>query len=588
MVAAAMMLAGCYDYDEDLAVSNEPVTVELAYAFSPTVTALLTRQASEVVTSNETNPRLPNELRIIPLMNNVPKIAELSWEDPIAKENPISRFYHSHYCDLSIGVNGCLVYGNVVDKVNTLGLPAKVYNGSLIEHFPSSFSTVSDVDQNIWFDLEQIYKSEDYTETSGVPAEATTLAECLNTIANTEGWKTSDETPLKELFTRFTNDGYSLPGSAASVRQWIQALITLINPYLESGISYIEDESKHTLLETIKSKANEQLEAIGTNNYTYPRNLSLPDGAAVLQWVDVQENNVTLKKFVPQLNTTKLANINSIARFTYPASLYYFINSEIRTSENKVNFEEFYQDKATWKNVLDDDNFIDKTPINNVVTASTKSVVVKNPVQFAVAQLKVKIKATSTTLKDAANKDVIVGTEYFPLKGVIVCEQHAVNYAFSPRAIDQSSASDDEMFIYDSQVKDNYYLTVPNDNQWTEACNTLVLQSRNGEDVHVLLEFENNTENTFQCIDGSIYPHTRFYLIGEVEAARYNTADPNVNDENKQRVFTKDYITTVNMTVSSLAKAYNVPPNLLSNQLEIGVETTPQWEAATPTTIRLE
>ena len=96
------------------------------------------------------------------------------------------------------------------------------------------------------------------------------------------------------------------------------------------------------------------------------------------------------------------------------------------------------------------------------------------------------------------------------------------------------------------------------------------------------------TDNTFQCIDGSIYPHTRFYLIGEVEAARYNTADPNVNDDNKQRVFTKDYITTVNMTVSSLAKAYNVPPNLLSNQLEIGVETTPQWEAATPTTIRLE
>ena len=587
MVAAAMMLAGCYDYDEDLAVSNEPVTVELAYAFSPIVTALPTRQASEVVTSNETNPRLPNELRIIPLMNNVPKIAELSWEDPIAKENPISRFYHSHYCDLSIGVNGCLVYGNVVDKVNTLGLPAKVYNGSLIEHFPSSFATVADVDQNTWFELEQIYKSEDYTETSGVPAEATTLANCLNTIANTEGWKTSDVTPLKELLTRFTNDGYSLPGSAATLSQWVQALITLINPYVDSNTTFfVADEGIRTILTNIKTAAEAQKNVI--DSYTYPRNLSLPDGAAVLQWVDVQENNVTLKKFVPQLNTTTLANINSIARFTYPASLYYFINSEIRTSENKVNFEEFYQDKATWKNVLDDENFKDKNPINNVVTASTKSVVVKNPVQFAVAQLKVKIKAASATLKDAANKDVTVGTENFPLKGVIVCEQQAVNYAFSPRAIDQSSISDDEMFIYDSQVKDNYYLTVPNDNQWTEACNTLVLQSRNGEDVHVLLEFENNTDNTFQCIDGSIYPHTRFYLIGEVEAARYNTADPNVNDDNKQRVFTKDYITTVNMTVSSLAKAYNVPPNLLSNQLEIGVETTPQWEAATPTTIRLE
>ena len=587
MAVVVMMLTGCKDYDADAVVSDEPVTVELAYAFSPTVTALPTRQASEVVTSNETNPRLPNELRIIPLMNNVPKIAELSWEDPIAKENPISRFYHSHYCDLSIGVNGCLVYGNVVDKVNTLGLPAKVYNGSLIEHFPSSFVTVADVDQNTWFELEQIYKSEDYTETSGVPAEATTLANCLNTIANTEGWKTSDVTPLKELLTRFTNDGYSLPGSAATLSQWVQALITLINPYVDSNTTFfVADEGVRTILTNIKTAAEAQKNVI--DSYTYPRNLSLPDGAAVLQWADVQENNETVKKFVPQLNTTTLANINSVARFTYPASLYYFINSEIRTSENKVNFEEFYQDKATWKNVLDDENFKDKNPINNVVTASTKSVVVKNPVQFAVAQLKVKIKAASATLKDAANKDVTVGTENFPLKGVIVCEQHAVNYAFSPRAIDQSSISDDEMFIYDSQVKGNYFLAHPDDNQWTEACNTLVLQSRNGEDVHVLLEFENKTENTFQCIDGSIYPHTRFYLIGEVEAARYNTADPNVIDDNKQRVFTKDYITTVNMTVSSLAKAYNVPPNLLSNQLEIGVETTPQWEAATPTTIRLE
>ena len=42
------------------------------------------------------------------------------------------------------------------------------------------------------------------------------------------------------------------------------------------------------------------------------------------------------------------------------------------------------------------------------------------------------------------------------------------------------------------------------------------------------------------------------------------------------------------MTVSSLAKAYNVLPNLLTSNLEIGVETTPQWIAATPTAIRLD
>ena len=588
---AAVLMIGCKGNDEYVEKGG-PVNVELAYAFSSPSTSGLTRQASEVITSS-TTPRFPYELRIIPLVNNAPQLGDISWENPISKENPSSHFYYSRYCALPIGVNGILVYSSVVDKANTLGVPTKVYNGSLIEHFPTSYTTVADIRENTWFELEQIYKSEDYAATSGVPTEATILATCLNTIANTPGWKTSTETPLKELFERFTNNGSVLPGSAASVKQWITALITLINPYLDENntTSYVQNEGIRGILSDIKTEAEKQLateQLAAIDKYSYPRDLSLPDGAAVLQWVDVKENDVTVKKFAPQLNTTTLANINSVARFTYPSSLYYFINSEIRTSENKVNFAEFYQNKDTWNNVLNDDNFKDKDPINNVVTARTKSVVVKNPVQFAVAQLKVKIKAGSATLKDAGDNDVAVGITNFPLKGVIVSDQFAGDYLFSPRAVDQSSVSDDEMFIYDSQVNANYCLTHPDNNQWTEACNTLVFQSHDGQAVHILLEFENATDNTFQCIDGSIYPHTRFYLIGEIDAARYDTQSSNMSDDNNQRVFTKDYITTVNITVSSLAKAYNVPPNLLSNKLEIGVETTPQWEAATPTTKRLE
>lgn len=588
----AMLIAGCAN-DDGYVEKGDPVNVELAYAFSSSGPGSVTRQASEVVTSNETSPRLPYSLRMIPLVNDVPFLSEFSWDTPVSKDNPNSRFYYSRYCALPIGANGILAYSGVVDKGNALGVPTKVYNGSLIEHFPASFSTVADLRENTYFELEPIYKSEDYPASpgvpAGVPAEATAIAACMNDIAKTTGWETSNEPPLKELFERFTNNGSVLPGSAASVEQWITALITLINPYLDQNntTSYVEDAAIRGILTKIKTEAEKQRDIVAT--YTYPRDLSLPDGAAVLQWVDVKENEVTVQKFVPQLNNTTLANINSVARFTYPSSLYYFINSEIRTSENKVDFAEFYQNKGTWNNVLEDDNFKDKVPINNVVTARTKSVVVKNPVQFAVAQLKVKIKAGSAKLKDAGgNDDVEVGTENFPLRGVIVCDQFAVNYAFSPRAVNQSTVSDDEMFIYDSQVNANYCLTFPNDNQWTEACNTLVFQSHDGQAVHILLEFENNTENTFQCIDGSIYPHTRFYMIGEVNAARYDTQSSNMSDDNNQRVFTKDYITTVNMTVSSLAKAYNVPPNLLSNKLEIGVETTPQWEAATPTTKRLE
>ena len=105
--------------DDEVVISNDPVKVELAYAFTPSVSANPTRQASEVVTSDETNPRLPYELRLIPLTNDVPTPSEFSWDYPVVKENPNSRFHFTRYCDLPIGVNTILVYGNVVDKVKS-------------------------------------------------------------------------------------------------------------------------------------------------------------------------------------------------------------------------------------------------------------------------------------------------------------------------------------------------------------------------------------------------------------------------------------------------------------------------------------
>ena len=134
-------------------------------------------------------------------------------------------------------------------------------------------------------------------------------------------------------------------------------------------------------------------------------------------------------------------------------------------------------------------------------------------------------------------------------------------------------------FIYDSQVKDCSLTT-----DLKDACSTLVLQSFSGEDVNIILELENNSGENFKCIDGTVYNGTRFYLVGKVEAAGGTDGD----EISRGRVFTKDYITTVNMTVSSLAKAYNVLPNLLSSNLEIGVETTPDWISVTPTVIRME
>lgn len=565
------MLTGCRDYEAD-ALIGKSVQVELAYTFSSSAAGNQTRQSDLVVTSDDTDPRMPQYMRLIPLINNNPVFADISWNDPVDKDNPRSRFYHSRYCNLALGVNGFLVYGNVVKLSPTDGISTNMYNGSLIEKFPSVFNDITDIQEGISFELDPIYKSTDYS--NGIPAGAQALADCLTAIATKNDFNNSMDGTVKGFFNLFTNDGKHIPGSAVNVRKWIETFRTSISSNL--------NPSNPSILDAVNTEAGDQLTAIAS--LTYPRDIHLPDGAAVLRW------NTNTNKFEPQINTTTMENINSIARFAYPAPLYYYVASAIKTSEEKVDFETIYNDVGTtaWSQVLANEKF-NKTS----VSANTKAVALTNPVQYAVAQLKVKIKAYTkdytSTLKDAANQDVSVNSTQFPLKGIIVCDQRPVDYKFVPKEVEQGAVSDAEvLFIYDNQVKTNCYLNPQSEGTWAEGCNTLVLQSLKGEDVNIILEFENNSGSQFTCIDGIVYPGTRFYLIGRVEASTYNYPDPNAHDENNSQVFTKDYITTVNMTVNSLAKAYNVPPNLLSPNLEIGVETTPQWEGVTPTVIRLE
>ena len=266
-------------------------------------------------------------------------------------------------------------------------------------------------------------------------------------------------------------------------------------------------------------------------------------------------------------------------RFT----LYYFVDSKIKTSDSKVDYySKNYEDvsttdtKTAWDKVLESFEYDESS-----IEPNTKAVAIKEPVQYAVAQLHVTLKASpteenGTTINDDAEAPITIGTSDFKLTGVIVCGQRPVNYLF-----EQDSNSDvDVKFIYDSQVNDCYLTTTE-----TDACNTLVLQSFNGEDVNIILEFENKGAQTFKCVDGYVYPGTRFYLVGKVDHSNPTSGSDAINSG---RVFTKDYITTVNRVVTSLAKAYNVLPNLLSSNLEIGVQTNPEWIAVTPSVVRME
>ena len=150
---------------------------------------------------------------------------------------------------------------------------------------------------------------------------------------------------------------------------------------------------------------------------------------------------------------------------------------------------------------------------------------------------------------------------YFRLTGVIVGGQRKVGYDFKPIA----QSDDDVKFVYDSQVGGSYYLKKKSEyvGGTVDPANTLVLQTCDNEDVN-----------------GYVYPGTRFYLVGVVKSADFK--DETGDEASRGRVFTQDYTTTIEMTVKSLEKAYNVLPNIIAKNLEIGVMTTPKWKAATP------
>ena len=296
----------------------------------------------------------------------------------------------------------------------------------------------------------------------------------------------------------------------------------------------------------------------------FPASVGLPDGAAVIRW-----NGTT---FLPQINNTGLADINGIDRFAYPAELYYFGNSRIQTSI--INKRREVYDDVDWSVILDKYEFT-----NGIVTSNTTAVAIKDPLQYAVARVVVKLATTDATLKDANNENITVGATSFPLTGIIIGGQLPVGFDFKPTTTYPVYSESDMKYIYDSQVKtdtDEYFYLSTSE---SAEINTLVLQSYDNKKVPVVLEFINNSGRDFAGLGGIVLQGTKFYLAGEVDPSDFSE-DPRT--EIRDRVFTQDYTTTLNMKVTGLAKAYNVVPNLLSPRLELGIELVTKWVSTTP------
>ena len=554
LMLSVLLPAGCsVDYDMDQ--YDVPVNVSMSFTVS---NGSQTRQADPVV--QEGSARDIEILGIIPFAKNgkvesgdMPKFSSIGGPTTYDKPNnttpPNSRFYYYDKCSFMSGVSAFLVYGKAEPE------SGDAVNGALIADFPAEL-----LPAGITFSPKQIYG------TTAIHTDAQAIANYLTAIANTEGWATTSDTRLQTYYQNFIGNGSVYPsviaGSSANVKAYVTHLKNLISAESESSL-------KTEILESIDFTNIDT--HIPTN---FPGSIGLPDGAAALRW-EIPAGGSEYA-FVPQTVTTAEAAINSLTRFAYPAELYYYANSNIKTSYSEVSTTD-YSNATDWSTLL-----ANNYKGSNKITPDTKAAAIIEPMQYAVARLDVKIKANSATLQDARETNVSITNSSsqpsFPLTAIVVGSQYTAGFDFAP--IDNSDTN--VRFAYDNQVNTNTGST-PFCLSMTEQgpTRTLLLQSPDGEDVMIVLEFRNNSDKDFTGVDGIVYKGTKFYLVGKLQLSE-------ATGDDKTRVFTQDQTTTAKLRVDGLAKAYNVMPNLLSPRLEIGVTLTTDWEQTTPTIVVME
>ena len=545
------LTAGCID-DELQQNQNDDVVADLAFAVTRS-SKPSTRMTSAIVQDAGQPYRGITIRQIVPFavsgkitVNDLPKrfFIVSDGEKPV-NDRP---YYYYNDCSIMRGVNAFLSYGRATQASSD-----KHINGCLVETFPAGMEP-----KDIRFSLESIYPT--------IHQNAEELASYMTKIAKAEGngisWKNAPDATMRLMYMNFvyqigaSSSGEILPGSATDIKAYTQALKIDLNALTLTNADDI----------AIRTAIINKIETEYNNSWdNFPASIGLPDGAIVIRWDG--------EKFVPQLTYTSFADINGIDRFAYPAELYYYGNSRIKTS-NIDNRRGAYTDRE-WSDVLADYEYD-----NASVNGNTQAVAIKDPLQYGVAHLQIALKKTDTSvLEDARGINVPVGDTNFPLTGIIVGGQLPVGFDFSPNTSYPVYSEGDVKFIYDNQLP-TLYLSSSADA--TEVTNTLVLQSYDHQKVPVLLEFINNSGVDFKGQDGIVYQGTKFYLAGEVDPADGTGGDTSAVG----RVFTQDHTTTLNMKVTSLAKAYNVVPNLLSPRLELGIQLV-LWTSTTPEEIVL-
>lgn len=311
----------------------------------------------------------------------------------------------------------------------------------------------------------------------------------------------------------------------------------------------------------------------------FPGKFKLPDGVATLSWIAGESKFAYNTPGTDLFETGNSINYNKIC---YPAELSYFVNTKTMVSDKDMSNLSEFPSYTEWTKKTQTGWDAKTSFTEKAVENSTRTVGLKDPVQYSVAVLKSTVRCKASTLEDNAklaggfktDQQIPVPTNGFKVTGILIGGQPAaVDWKYEPATTGETFANT----IYDNVMNGSpmyakYGSAVP-----TVGNYTLVFDNKNAakNDVFVTIELTNNSDMNFYGQDGIILKGAKFYLVGKLTP---NATEGVTNPNNFDRVFVQDYVTTANFKIKDLKSAYNCIPDLRTSGINVGLAVDLDWK----------
>ena len=325
----------------------------------------------------------------------------------------------------------------------------------------------------------------------------------------------------------------------------------------------------------------------------FPTKYDLPEGAAQYKYTTTTSSAFEYVEG-PEVGSSTTNNAIAVKNIAYPLPLTYFVNTPVKALDAefttwKTTASEWEKD-ASWDNSWKD-----------AVSATTRTVALRNNINYGVACLNTKVICAANKLVDNNRENptqVAVPAEGFKVTGVLVGGQpKEVNWQF----VDETETSPArDIVVFDNDV--NIKAAVANGFTSAKSNYTLVFDNYCTRDdsqkkVNVAIELVNGSDQEFVGVDGNkVAKGQTFYLVGQLDAnspsasatwpnslptsytGRYPVKGGTEGDA-IDRVFVQDFTTTAQFKITSLQKAYVTIPDLRASNLQLGLSVDLTWQS---------